>query len=107
MPTAEDDGLGRTKCMGRKVDDGEERRIGVDEGEGNQLKRMNEFGANQTEDTRWLEVSQPVVFGLPEARKGRGMLELVPTAGEVTGIRSESTRRQGSGQCATAKPGGA
>lgn len=33
------------------------------------------------------------------------MLELVPTAGEVTGIRSESTRRQGSGQCATAKPG--
>lgn len=35
------------------------------------------------------------------------MIELVPTAGEVTGIRSESTRRQGSGQCATAKPGGA
>jgi hypothetical protein len=51
MPTAEDDGLGRTKCMRRKVDDVEERRIGVDEGEGNQSKRINEFGANQTEKT--------------------------------------------------------
>lgn len=36
-------------------------------------KRIDESGANQTEDTRWLEFSQPVVFGLPEARKGRGI----------------------------------
>ena len=62
------------------TDEKEEKRVD-DEEEGERGERCRksvertsqELGAKPEEDTRWLEVSQPVVSAQPEARKGRGI----------------------------------
>lgn len=61
MLTAEDDVWEERNVSGEKLKmEKSEERIGV--GEGSQLERIGEFGANQTEDTRWLEVKSASRF---------------------------------------------